>query len=115
MKDFIIVVITIVSGIVFLQIFFSFWGALEKRWRPDKVRDTPESAFKDLRNKRIVLSTRGGGRIEGVYRKTLYFNDGEFGLNAVVFFQIANDDGMNQFVSSAEVESITELPARQAQ
>lgn len=111
--NFIMCVGAIVGGIICLKIFFSLWGILDRRWNPGKVSDTPESAFKDLKRKTIHIVLRSGETLEfRVYEKTLFFNDGEMGYNAVVYFQVRNPEGIRQYIAGSDIVLIEESPAQ---
>jgi len=108
MNDFTTGVLIVVGSIILLKVFFTVWGPVHRKLNPESVQDTPESAFKDLKGKTVRITMMDGSVAEGMYEKTLYFNDGEMGLNSVVFFQLRLRDGRMAFMPSTALGKIEE-------
>ena len=110
MKDFLIVLGSIVGAIVGLKVFFTLWKVLEKRLHPEqflKPRSAPETAFKGLKGRKVIVRTKTGEVIkECQYKATLYFNDGEFTVCPTVYFELEKADGNRLFISGADILSI---------
>ena len=108
MNDFTTGVLIVVGSIILLKVFFTVWGPVHRKLNPESVQDTPESAFRDLKGKTVRITMVDGSVGEGMYEKTLYFNDGEMGLNSVVFFQLRHRDGRMAFMPSTALGKIEE-------
>jgi len=108
-QPFIIGVASIVCAIILLKVFFTLWRLLEKRVHPDKFEklpSTPESAFRDLKGKAVLLHMKNGETIhDSKYRKTLFFSNGEFGCT-LVYFELEKPDGTRIFVSGSDIMKI---------
>ncbi len=106
----IICVAVIVGAIIVVKIFNTLWYCVEKKIAPDRVAkpsDTPEAAFKNLRNKAVVIYLKNGEIIDGcTYKKTLFFNQGDFAINTTVYFELEKRDGNTLFLSGLDISKI---------
>lgn len=108
--QFIICVSVIAGAIIIVKIFNTVWYCVEKKIAPDRVvkpADTPEAVFKKLRNKTVVIYLKNGEVIEGyIYKKTLFFNQGDFAMNTTVYFELEKKNGTTLFISGLDILKI---------
>ena len=111
--DFITCVAVVVGGIIALKVFFSLWGRVDRRWNPGKIGATPETAFKDIKNKVVRIVMKSGETVDGcTYEKTLWFNDGEMAMNTVVYFKLRTIDKRSIYISGSDILRIEEKSAQ---
>ncbi len=97
----------VVGGIVSLKVFFTLWGVVERKLRPDKIENAMETSFKDLRKKRVVVKLRNGDLLEDhIYAKTLCFERSEYASDNPIYFQFSDPAGHDVYVSGSEIVSI---------
>lgn len=93
-----------------LKIFFTLWRLLEKRLHPEqfvKRSSTPETAFRGLKGKPIVVHMKNGEIIsDAKYRANLFFGDREFGTCTLVYFDLERSDGTRVFICGADILKI---------
>jgi hypothetical protein len=110
MTPFLIGVGAIVGAIIGLKVFFTLWRILEKRLHPEnfvKPSSTPETAFRGLKGKAIIVHMKNGEVISNVeYKATLFFGDGEFGTCTLVYFDVERSDGTQVFICGADILKI---------
>ncbi|NCB26804.1 MAG: hypothetical protein EOM62_15240 [Bacteroidia bacterium] len=113
MAPFLTGVGAIVAAIIGLKVFFTLWKLLEKRMLPEnfqKPSSTPESAFKGLRGKRVLVQLKSGESIEGCeYRATLFFGEGEFCMCPTVYFDFEKPDGNRLYLCGSDILKIETL------
>jgi len=101
---------SIIGAIIGLKIFFSLWRLLEKKIHPDKferIEKAPEVIFNNLKKKKINIFMKNGESINDcLYKKTLYFGDGELGFNAPIYFQVEDNNKKLIFISGADIWKI---------
>ena len=106
----IICVSVIVGAIIIVKIFNTLWYCAEKKLAPDRVAkpsDTPAAAFKNLRNKTVVVYLKNGEIIEGcTYKRTLFFNEGDFTMNVTVYFEFEKKNGNTLYISGIDILKI---------
>lgn len=100
----------IVGAIIVVKIFNTLWYCVETKLAPNRVAkpsDTPAVAFKNLRNKTVVVYLKNGEIIDGcTYKKTLFFNQGDFAMNTTVYFELEKKDGNTLFISGLDISKI---------
>ena len=110
MASFLIGLGAIVGSIIGLKVFFTLWRLLEKRLHPDdfvKPFSTPETAFRGLKRKSIIIHMKNGEVLSDLrYKATLFFSDGEFGVYTPVYFHVERGDGTHVFISGADILKI---------
>lgn len=108
--QFSICVVVVVCAIISVKIFNTLWYCVEKKLAPTRVAkpaDTPETAFKNLRNKAVVLCLKNGEIIDGcTYKKTLFFNEGDFAMNTTVYFELEKKNGNTIYISGLDISKI---------
>lgn len=109
-QQFILCTVSVVVAVIAVKIFNTFWYCVEKKVAPGRVpkpADTPEAVFKDLRDKRVVVHLKTGEVLEPcLYRRTLFFNEGDFAINTAVYFEFERPDGNTLFVSGVDILKI---------
>ncbi len=106
--QFLTCVVGVVIAIILLKIFFTLWKVVDKKLHPEmeKIGITPEVAFNNLRNKNITVFLKDGKILTDLkYIKTLFFNDGEYSLNTVVYFEVTNQH-KRIFISGTDIVRI---------
>lgn len=109
-QQFILCVAVIVGAIIVIKIFNTLWYCVETKLAPNRVArpaDTPEAVFKNLRNKRVVVYLKNGEIIDGcTYKKTLFFNEGDFAINTTVYFELEKKNGNTLYISGLDISKI---------
>jgi len=107
---FLISVGAIAGAIVGLKVFFTLWRILEKRLHPEqfsKPSATPETAFRGLKGRRVVVRMKTGETIpECAYRSTLVSGDAEFSTCRLVYFELEKSDGERIFICGSDILTI---------
>jgi hypothetical protein len=110
MTPFLMGVGAIVGAIIGLKVFFTLWRILEKRLHPEnfiKPSSTPETAFRGLKGKTIIIHMKSGEVISDVkYKATLFFGDGEFVTCTLVYFDMERSDGTHVFICGSDIQKI---------
>lgn len=102
--------IGIVAGIICIKIFFTLWVLVEKKIYPEKfeeIGNIPESVFRSLKGKSVTIYIKNGEIINNVrYKKTFYFDDGEFGMSNPVYFEFVDAEKKYIYISGADIWKI---------
>ncbi len=110
MAPFLIGVGSIVAAIVGLKVFFTLWRILEKKLHPEqfsKPSATPETAFRGLKGKKVVVQMKSGESLQDCgYKSTLFFGDGEFGTSSLVYFELEKPDGNRLYICGSDILKI---------
>ncbi|HCF94931.1 MAG TPA: hypothetical protein DEW46_07710 [Verrucomicrobia bacterium] len=110
MAPFLIRVGSIVGAIIGLKVFFTLWKILEKRLHPEqfsKPPSTPETAFRGLKGKKVVVQMKSGDFLQDCeYKSTLFFGDGEFSTCTLVYFELEKPDGNRLYVCGSDILKI---------
>ena len=110
MAPFLIGVGAIVGAIIGLKVFFTLWKMLEKRLHPEqfsKPSSTPETAFRGLKGKKVVVQLKNGEVLQDCeYKSTLFFGDGEFGTCTLVYFELEKPDGDRLYICGSDILKI---------
>ncbi len=62
-EQFVIVISAIVGAVIILKVFFSIWRLIEKKINPEfaeRISHTPETAFKNLKDKEMTIFLKNG-------------------------------------------------------
>jgi hypothetical protein len=98
MAPFLIGVGSIVGAIIGLKVFFTLWKILEKRLHPDqfsKPSSTPETAFRGLKGKTVVVQMKNGEVLQDCeYKSTL------------VYFELEKPDGNRLYICGSDILKI---------
>ncbi len=101
---------SIVAAIIGLKVFFTLWKILEKRLHPEqfaKPSSTPETAFRGLKGKKVVVQMKTGEVLQDcAYKSTLFFGNGEFGMCTLVYFELEKPDGNRLYVCGIDILKI---------
>ncbi len=110
MAPFLIGVGSIVGAIIGLKVFFTLWKILEKRLHPEqfsKPSSTPETAFRGLKGKKVIIRMKSGEVIHDCeYKTTLFFGHGEFSTCNLVYFELAKPDGNRLYICGSDILKI---------
>jgi hypothetical protein len=110
MAPFLLGIGAIVGAIIGLKIFFTLWKIVDKRFHPEqfaKPSSTPETAFRGLRNKQVLIQLKNGETIKDCkYNTTLFFGDGEFGTSTLVYFEFQQQDGNKLYLCGTDIMKI---------
>lgn len=96
--------IIFILGVISLKIFFTLWRTIERKINPDSCKDTPETTFKALKNKTVVVTLKTGAVIQDlVYQKSLYIDGTEYAPVNCIFVQF---EDLHKKVTLIEANSI---------
>jgi len=109
-QQFFAIVGTIVGAIIFIKVFFTLWRIIEKKLHPEKFEKiycAPEVLFSDLKKKKVTVYLKNNEILENhIYRKSVYFGDGEFGLPNPVYFEFESQNKDIIFISGIDIWKI---------